>query len=65
MHGNPYLKVLRGQLEGYIAKKQGARHLAEAKHAAELRKISSEITSLKRRLTALQKRKVELESGKS
>ena len=57
LYGNPYLRVLRRQLEKYIAEQEGAK-----KHAAELRKVNTEINSLKRRLTALQKRKAELET---
>ena len=61
--GNPYLKVLRSQLERYIAEQQGPQQLADKKHAAELRKINKEISALKRKLTELQKRKAEIEAA--
>ena len=61
LYGNPYLRVLRRQLEKYIAEQEGPQQLAAKKHAAELHKINTEINSLKRKLAALQKRKAELE----
>ena len=63
MWGNPSLRLLRSQLERYITDELGAEHL-EAKIAkAELRKINKEITSHKRRLIALQARKVAAEAA--
>lgn len=60
--GNPYLRILRGQLEEYIAEGLGAKHLAARKSQGELNKIKREITSLKRKLAALQARKAEIEA---
>src|SRR5271157_3374743 len=59
--GNPYLRVLRSQLEPYIAEQLGPEHLASKKAKTELRAISKEIADLKRKLTELEARKVELE----
>ena len=61
--GNPYLRVLRSQLEKYIAERLGSGHLRSEKTKSELRKIKREITSLKKRLTALQARKDEIENA--
>src|SRR2546425_8367396 len=61
--GNPYLRILRSQLERYIADQHGSRHLAATKTQAELRKVKKEISALKRKLTALQARKAELEQA--
>ena len=58
--GNPYLKVLRSQLEQYIVEQLGSKHLAGRKNQAELRKINKEIAVLEKRLTELQARKVEI-----
>ena len=58
--GNPYLRVLRSQLERYIAKQLGSSHLASTKTQTELRKVNKEITDLKKQLIALQVRKAEL-----
>src|SRR5438093_951010 len=63
MWGNPYLRVLRSQLEQYIAEQLGSKHLAGTKSQAELGKIKKEIAGLKKKLTALQARKVEIEAA--
>src|ERR1700682_5750327 len=63
MWGNPYLKVLRSQLEQYIAEQFGSKHLVGKKTQAELRKINREIAALKKKLTALQARKAEIEAA--
>ena len=59
--GNPYLRILRSQLERYIAEKLGSSHLASTKTQTELRKVKKEIAELKKKLTALQARKAEIE----
>lgn len=59
--GNPYLRVLRSQLEKYIAEKQGGKRLATSKQQTELRKIKGEIRRLKKRLGELEVRRAELE----
>ncbi len=59
--GNPYVRVLRNQLEIYIAEQQGAGQLAGAKNLTELRKVKSEIAQLQKKLAALQIRKTELD----
>ena len=61
IYGNPWLRILRSQLERYIAERRGPNFLSSAKNQAELRKIKSEITALKKRLGALQARKMEIE----
>jgi len=60
--GNPYLKILRSQLEKYIDQQFGSNHLAESKAQAELRKINKEIASLRKKLAQLQVRKIEMEN---
>ena len=59
--GNPYLRILRRQLEQYIVEELGEDHLSNLRTQAELRKIKSEMASLKRKLKELQSRKMELE----
>jgi hypothetical protein len=61
--GNPYLRILRHQLEDYIAEQRGSHELADAKAQGELRKVNREINSLKRKLSALRIRKAELEKA--
>jgi coenzyme F420-reducing hydrogenase delta subunit len=62
--GNPYLRILRSQLEAYIAEELGANRLTASKGATELRKIKKEIADLKKRLAELQARQAELELSK-
>ena len=61
--GNPYLRVLRSQLERYIAEELGADRLSSGKHQTELRKIKREMADLKKRLVELQSRRTELEKS--
>ena len=61
--GNPYLRVLRSQLEQYIVDQLGSKHLADRKSHTELRKINKEIAELKEKLAALQARKAEIEGA--
>ena len=61
--GNPYIRVLRSQLELYIAEQYGADRLSHGKNQTELRGIKKEMTALKKRLSELQARKTELETA--
>jgi coenzyme F420-reducing hydrogenase delta subunit len=51
--GNPYLRLLRSQLEQYITEKLGADRLASGKNQTELRKIKKEMADLAKRLAEL------------
>ncbi len=59
--GNPYLRLLRSQLEKYISEEFGQKRLLKEKNITELRKTKSEINKLKKRLKELESRKIELE----
>ncbi|HUT91155.1 MAG TPA: hypothetical protein VMY37_16760 [Thermoguttaceae bacterium] len=61
--GNPYLRVLRSQLEQYIAEQLGPDRLSSAKDQTELRKIKKEMADLNKRLVALQARKTEIQKA--
>jgi hypothetical protein len=61
--GNPYLRILRSQLEKYIAEELGEDYLMQVKSQTELRRIKKEIADLKKQLTALQDRKAALEES--
>jgi hypothetical protein len=61
--GNPYLRVLRSQLEKYIAEGLGEDYLLRVKNQTELRRVKKEMSDLKKRLEGLQERKHELESS--
>jgi len=60
--GNPYIRILRNQLELYIAEHYGADRLSRGKTRTELQGIKKEMTALKKRLSKLQARKTELET---
>ena len=59
--GNPYIRVLRRQLEEYIAEELGKEYLAKVKGQTELRQIRKEISEFQEKLDALQNRRAELE----
>jgi hypothetical protein len=59
--GNPYLRVLRSQLEPYIAERLGSAHLIGKKAQTELRAIKKEIADLRAKLAVLETRRAELE----
>jgi hypothetical protein len=61
--GNPYIRVLRSQLERYIAAQFGTDHLLAKTAQIELRAINKEIVEIKKRLAVLEARKVELEGS--
>ena len=59
--GNPYLRILRSQLEQYIITECGAEHLTRIKSEFELRTIKKQVSKTKKELSALELRKKELE----
>jgi len=61
--GNPYLKVLRRELEQYVAEELGVDHLLRNQNQTELRKINKEMALLRKRLDELQARKTEMEKA--
>src|SRR5271170_4750724 len=63
--GNPYLRVLRSQLEPYIAAELGPEYLTSVKSKSELRAIVSEIAGLRKKLAALEARKAALEGARA
>ena len=63
--GNPYLRILRSQLEQYITEELGAEHLSSSTNRTELRKIKKEMANLKKRLAELQTRRTEIEKSMS
>jgi len=61
--GNPYLRVLRSQLELYIAEELGAERLSSNKNQTELRRIKKEMVDLNKRLAELRARRTEIEKA--
>jgi hypothetical protein len=61
VHGNRYIRVLRSQLEAYIAEELGDDYLRTWQRKTELRAINQEITKLRKRLDELAARQAEIE----
>jgi hypothetical protein len=59
--GNPYLRILRSQIEQYIVAELGSDYLTSRKRKAELNTIKKEMAELRKRLNELQTRRTELE----
>ncbi len=62
IHGNPYLRLLRRQLEQYLSDELGTDNVERKKRENDLRAIKKEISTLKRRLKELETEKAVLES---
>jgi hypothetical protein len=62
--GNPYIRVLRSQLERYISARLGSDYLLAKTTQIELRAINKEIADIRKRLATLKARKAELERMK-
>jgi len=61
--GNPYLRILRSQLEKYITEELGEDYLVRVKAQTELRRIKKEISELKKKQNVLQNRNTDLEEA--
>lgn len=60
-HGNPFLRLVRREVEALVAEKQGPDYLKRKLCEKELSKINKEIKELKAQLDLLEKRKSELQ----
>ncbi len=63
IYGNPWLRILRNQLEQYITEELGSAYLSNIKNRTELRKIKKELADLKKRMETLVARKTEIEQS--
>jgi len=61
--GNPYLRILRRQLEKYIAAELGSDYLVRVKAQTELRRVKKRISEISKELKMLQNRKADLEKS--
>jgi chromosome segregation ATPase len=57
MHGNPWLRLLRREVEELVRTQHGERHLRERQARTELAGIKREIKQLRTRLAALEERR--------
>ena len=65
IHGNTYVRVLRRQLEAYIAEELGDDYLRSWQAKTELREITREIAQLRKRLNELEARRAQIEDRRS
>ena len=59
-HGNPFLRLLRHEVEALVIEKHGPDYLKHKQLKKELRQINSGIRKAKKELKALEKRKAEV-----
>jgi hypothetical protein len=62
MHGNPWFRLLRVEVERLVEKKYGTDYLKEKKTKKELSEINRELKTLNKRVSELEARKKELSS---
>jgi hypothetical protein len=60
MHGNPWYRLFRDEVEKYARSKHGKRRVNESKLKKELSDVTKELRSLKRKTNALEKEKIKL-----
>jgi hypothetical protein len=60
MHGNPWLRLLRREVENLVAARSGDRYLRERKAQTELAQINRDLKQLRTQLTALEERRAAL-----
>ena len=60
MYGNPWLRLLRREVEALVQQKRGNHYLKERQSKAELARIDRELKRLKTQITRLEERKSKL-----
>lgn len=60
MHGNPFLRLLRREVEAVVEAKLGARGLKARQAKAELARVDRELRRLEAQVAALKARKAQL-----
>jgi len=61
IHGSSYIRLLRSQLEAYVARELGNDYLRDWQKKTELREINREMSRLRQRLDELTTRRAEIE----
>jgi septal ring factor EnvC (AmiA/AmiB activator) len=60
MHGNPWLRLLRHEVEALVKEKSGQDHLRQKKLQKELADLDKEARKIKSRLKAIERRRTAL-----
>jgi hypothetical protein len=60
VYGNPFMRLLRREVEALVKKKHGGGYLKGRQTKAELTRINRELQRLKKQLAALEERKAKL-----
>ena len=63
MHGNPWLRLLRREVEMLVRKRHGANYLRNRQAKTELARINRELKRLKTQIAVLEGRKSKLIAG--
>jgi hypothetical protein len=63
MHGNPWLRLLRCEVEALVKQRHGENYLEDQKAKTELAKINRELRRLKVQIAGLEERKSKLIAG--
>ena len=64
MHGNPWLRLLRREVEALARARHGDRHVSEQQARAELTRVNREIRRLRTELAELEERRAKLGSDR-
>ena len=60
MHGNPYLRLIRREVEAFVDEEYGKNYLERKKLKKELSEVNKALRRLKAELSSLERRKDEL-----
>lgn len=63
MHGNPWLRLLRREVELLVRERHGANYLMNRQAKTELARINRELKRLKTQIAVLEQRKSKLIAG--
>src|SRR5271155_6142311 len=57
MHGSPWLRLLRREVEDLVSTRHGERYLREQQARTELKRVNRELKQLRTQLTTLEERR--------
>jgi len=63
VYGNPFLRLLRREVESLVERKRGGSYLRDRQIKAELARINRELKRMRTQIAALEKRKQKLAAG--